>query len=280
VAQEIRITAVTVPAGTAKTSLQRTVIELGQRNVDEIEVVIPDGPRGEVGFWIGSGGTQIIPHDLGQFIISNNEVIHWPLESQHTSGSWELQAYNTGNFPHTLELRFLCSYVGSAPAAVQPLTPDQLAAAGEVGTAPPDLPQLPELPAPTLPPIPSLPPIALPGLPGQAPAQQAASSSPEEEDMTGPVAFVHPFNGQSHKFQARQLATGVEHWWQSDQGGDWQGPEVLPGSAGKVAPGAPIYASVYSVQGQLQVWAPLADNSGAYHAWQGAGAGTWGNETV
>lgn len=101
---------------------------------------------------------------------------------------------------------------------------------------------------------------------------------PQEEEMSGPVAFVGSFNSQQHIFQVRSQATGLEHWWQVGQ--SWQAPEVLPGTAGKIAAGAPILASATAVPGQLQVWAPLADGSGSYHAWQAAGAATWSSETV
>lgn len=111
-----------------------------------------------------------------------------------------------------------------------------------------------------------------------APAHNPPPAPPEEDDMTGPVAFANPFNGQPHVFQVRQMVTGIEHWWQV--GTTWQKPEVLPGSADKVAAGTPIYASTTAVPGQLQVWAPLADGSGSYHAWQLAGAGTWSWEVV
>lgn len=268
----------TVPANTPTTNLQVTNVTLGPRIVDRIEVVIPDGPRGEVGFWIGTAGTQVIPHDPGTFIVSNNEVIGWPLEDMWDSGAWQIQAYNTGLFAHTLEFRFLCSYIGGSSGASQPLTQDQLGAAGDVGSSLPSLPSLPTLPTLPLPNLPPLPGLGPPG--GTTPTQPAASTlAMEEEDMTGPVAFVNPFNGQQHKFQVRSGATGVEHWWQSNAPGSaWNGPEVLPNTAGKVVTGAAIYASVYSVPGQIQVWVPLADNSGAYHAWQASGSGTWNNE--
>lgn len=277
-AQEIRILSVTVPANTPKTSLNVTTAAFGPRTVERIEVVVPDGPRGEVGFWIGTAGTQVVPHDQGTFVVTNNEVIGWPVQDLWDSGSWQVQAYNTGLFAHTLQFRFLCNYVQPGATGAQPLSADQLGAAGDVGSSLPTLPGLPPppvLPPPTLPPIPGL------GPPASAPLPIASATTINEEDdlMTGPVAFVNPFNGQQHKLQVRDGATGIEHWWQSNTPGSaWNGPEVLPNTAGKVATGAAIYASVYSVPGQLQVWVPLADNSGAYHAWQASGSGTWNNE--
>src|SRR5262245_28932405 len=101
------------------------------RVVGEVEVLVPPGPRGEVGFRIGSSGVQLLPIQLGTWIVTDNEIIHWPLEGQHDSGSWELTAYNTGQFPHTITVRFLVDLVaGPKPAGAVPISADQLAAGG------------------------------------------------------------------------------------------------------------------------------------------------------
>lgn len=150
-AQEVQEFMVTVTAGTAIASPQVTQLALGIRIVDRIEVRIPPGPRGEVGFWLGSAGVQIIPKNLGTFIVANDEELGWDLQDFMTSGAWEVHIYNTGTYNHTLQFRFLLRYTaaGATAATAQPIAASDLS---PVSTQPPaglpSLPSLPPLPGP------------------------------------------------------------------------------------------------------------------------------------
>jgi hypothetical protein len=107
VAVEVYEFAVIIPASTPLAAPLTFNLGMPTRVVDEVEIVIPPGPRGEVGFQLGSGSSQIIPRAPGQFVVSDSETIHWPLEGQIDSGAWSLIAYNTGAFNHTIRVRFL-----------------------------------------------------------------------------------------------------------------------------------------------------------------------------
>lgn len=161
-AREVRSFAVTVPAGTPQATPQVTQLSMPPREVVEVEVLVPPGPRGEVGFRIGSSGTQLLPVNVGQWTVTDDEVIHWPLEGQHDSGSWEFTAYNTGLFAHTITVRFLVTIpYGPQPIAAAPIAPELLGAvplaaqplpAGAIAAGQLTLPPLPlPLPPPPLP---------------------------------------------------------------------------------------------------------------------------------
>lgn len=150
-AREIRRFPVTIPANTAKTANFTSDLSFPDRAVEEIEIRVPPGPRGEVGFALGAAGQQIIPFQAGQFIVTDDETIHWPLEDQHDSGSWTFFGYNTGQFPHTIEVRFLLKVATSTGQAQAPVAPLDLGQAP--GSSPPSLaplPPLPPLPAPII----------------------------------------------------------------------------------------------------------------------------------
>lgn len=121
-AQEIQKFSVTIPSGTDIAAAQVFSLGFAPRKVNEVEIMIPPGPRGEVGFQLGFGGSQLIPFTPGQWVVADDEVIHWPLEDMPDSGAWQLIAYNTGTYDHTLEVRFLCDLVGvtdtTPPAAI------------------------------------------------------------------------------------------------------------------------------------------------------------------
>lgn len=107
-AREVHQFTVIVPAGTLKTAPVIFNLPMPPRTVDELAVRIPPGPRGEVGFAIGASGVVVMPYQVGAFIVGDNETIRWPLENQIDSGAWQLQAYNTGAFNHSLYVVFLC----------------------------------------------------------------------------------------------------------------------------------------------------------------------------
>jgi len=117
-AEEVQTFNVTVTAGTPVASPHVAAIELGTRDVQEIQVEVPPGPRGEVGFWIGSAGTQIIPKNLGTFLVMDNVYRVFPLSGFFQSGSWEVHIYNTGHYDHTIQFTFLCNFVIGQTGAV------------------------------------------------------------------------------------------------------------------------------------------------------------------
>lgn len=117
-AQDIQTFNVTVSAGVAIASPAITTIELGVRRVIEIRVEVPPGPRGEVGFWLGSGGVQIVPKNPGTFIITDNQHLELPIDDFFDSGSWTVAMYNTGHYPHTYQYTFLSDFVIGASGPI------------------------------------------------------------------------------------------------------------------------------------------------------------------
>lgn len=110
-AEEIRSFAVTIPAGTAIAAPLLTNLAMPTRVVDEIDIVIPPGPNGLVGFAIAAAGVSVIPYNANAWIIGSGESIRWPLAIPITSGAWQFKGYNTGVFDHTIQIRFLLSQV-------------------------------------------------------------------------------------------------------------------------------------------------------------------------
>lgn len=128
-ANEIRAYSFTIPAGTPITSPASMSVSFPPRDVEAIQVVIPPGPNGFVGFQLQNSGVAVIPYASDDYIVASDEVINWPLAGYINSGSWQLAGYNTGTSPHTIYVRFLLNYLtpaneGLTPAGV--LTNDSL----------------------------------------------------------------------------------------------------------------------------------------------------------
>lgn len=129
-AQDIRSFAVTVAPGSTPAAPQISALIVPVRQVDRIDVTIPPGPLGQVGFAIGAAGQHVIPADNTQWIIGNGVDKSYPLQGYLTSGQWQLIAYNLGIYPHTLYVTLLMSLVSDAQAAAAPPDLSALSSSG------------------------------------------------------------------------------------------------------------------------------------------------------
>lgn len=119
-ASEIYAFNISVPAGTPISAPQITALSLPPRTVQAVEWLIPPGPRGLLGFALGSSGQPTIPYGLGSWIIGDDVDDHWDLTDQIESGAWQVWAYNTGDFRHTVYLRFLLAPLSANAPIIYP----------------------------------------------------------------------------------------------------------------------------------------------------------------
>lgn len=252
-AREVRRFGVTIPAGTTKASGFTADLSFPQRVVRRIEIRVPPGPKGEVGFRLGAAGVQVIPSEAGAYVITDDELIPWDLEGLWDSGSWTLFAYNTGRYPHTLEFRFLVDLVGGVNPTVQPIDPGLLAAVAVSGPAlgpvalPPILAPLPP-PAPIVAaPLPTPPPLAPPVL---APPPTAPPP------LSGPPQVTSSVAGWYRELLGRDGDPGgVAYWLGMTQGNG--GPLDFPTAVTR-------FAGTPEAQADA-VRAPAAYVAGLYH---------------
>jgi hypothetical protein len=140
VSRELRAFSATIPAGTLQSAPGLFDMSFPTRVVDEIQVFVPSGPNGTVGFAFANAGTKVIPYNQGGFIVANNEVIPIVLTHQVTSGSWQLVGYNNGAFDHTIFVRFYLSLPQDFGATVdEQLTLADLSTGGFSGGVAADL---------------------------------------------------------------------------------------------------------------------------------------------
>lgn len=122
-ASEIRSFEVTIPAGTAVATPLTVAIPFPPRIVEQIDILVPPGPRGVMGFAVGSSGVSVLPINQGAWIIADDTFIRWPLVNQIDSGGWEVTGYNIGQYDHTIYLHFHLSPTTTQRATVaQPIS--------------------------------------------------------------------------------------------------------------------------------------------------------------
>lgn len=105
-AERIELTTVTIPAGTAVATPLVTVADFNDGGVERIEVTVPPGPSGLVGFRIAHSGQTIIPYEVNDWVITDDEKISWPVEGFPTGNKWSIIAYNTDIYLHKLYFRW------------------------------------------------------------------------------------------------------------------------------------------------------------------------------
>lgn len=132
-ATRVEIFTVTVPAGTLATAPVTTTLPFDIGEVSDVEIIVPRGPNGLVGFQIRHSGAGVYPREDDRWIITDDEKIRWPLTNAPTGRAWACRAYNTGLFDHSIYFRFLVHEVERiAAAANNPIVlnqPDQAAIA-------------------------------------------------------------------------------------------------------------------------------------------------------
>lgn len=121
-ATQIREFAVTIPAGTAQANPQLTDLAMPPMTVLEIDIRVPPGPRGQMGFALWASGSTVIPEQQGQFVVADDDYITWPLVDQISSGAWQLAGYNTGDYDHTVYVTFRLEPVATDAGSAQ-ITP-------------------------------------------------------------------------------------------------------------------------------------------------------------
>ena len=114
---------VLIPAGTAIAAPQVSALDFDDGIVTQINITVPPGPSGFVGFQFTHKGGKVIPSTGNTFIIADDRQIAWPVSNMPTASGWQLRAYNTDIYPHTLYIEFMIDEIPVAPPASVTLVP-------------------------------------------------------------------------------------------------------------------------------------------------------------
>ena len=104
--REVRKFTVTVPAGTAIATPQTSSIAFPVRIVRTVEWRVPQGSLGVMGWQLAMGGVQVVPFGSDTWVIADGTAGSFTLDGYPDSGAWQVIAYNTGAFAHSVFLTF------------------------------------------------------------------------------------------------------------------------------------------------------------------------------
>jgi hypothetical protein len=131
-ATEVRSFQVTIPAATAIASPVTVNTSFPSMTVDVVHIRVPSGPSGLMGFRLTMGNSQVIPINLGAWLIMDDDKVEWPLTNLPNSGQWAVTGYNTDIYDHQIYIDFLLSPLGSASQAAQQQAQQQAQAVNDV----------------------------------------------------------------------------------------------------------------------------------------------------
>lgn len=114
-AERLETFAVTCPAGTAITAPVTTALPFSESIVEKLEITVPNGPSGFMGFRFRHSTQVVIPFDSSKWIVADGVELAWPLQGYPTGDKWSIQMYNTDIFDHTVYVRFLVNEIPSKP---------------------------------------------------------------------------------------------------------------------------------------------------------------------
>lgn len=97
---------VLTPKGTAKASFLVTPLSFQDGRVERIEILVPPGPSGLMGFRIAHSNQTVIPVSGSTWNIADGVKFDWPLTNFPTGDAWEMWSYNTDVYDHTVYLWF------------------------------------------------------------------------------------------------------------------------------------------------------------------------------
>jgi len=93
-ATEVHQFTATIPKNTPQTALSITNLVLDNRSVESIDLEVPAGPAGLMGFYLARSGTQVIPFEDGEYIVWDDRFKNWPMSDLPTSQGWQIVGYN------------------------------------------------------------------------------------------------------------------------------------------------------------------------------------------
>jgi hypothetical protein len=120
-AQAIHQFSATIPANTAKNALATVTLAVPVQTIIQLDIEVPPGPGGLMGFYLAISGQQIIPFEAGEFIVWDDREREWGIQGYPTTGAWSVVGYNldVAN-SHTIGLRF---HTNPLPTPVSASTP-------------------------------------------------------------------------------------------------------------------------------------------------------------
>lgn len=113
----------TIPAGTPIASPVSIALPIDNWEIEAVDLEVPPGPAGLMGFAIFNNNVQWIPYGAGEWIVWDDVQQSWPISGQPNASGWSILGYNLGNWPHSVYTRWHVNPVTQAQPSAQSAPP-------------------------------------------------------------------------------------------------------------------------------------------------------------
>lgn len=96
----------TIPAGTLITAPATVDLPVDNWDLEQLDLEVPAGPGGLMGFYVANNGVPWIPGGDGQWLVWDDTIQSWPFADQPNASGWSIVGYNDGVYDHAVTVRF------------------------------------------------------------------------------------------------------------------------------------------------------------------------------
>lgn len=121
-AQRVFQFAATIPAGTPQSAPVTVPLAIDNWNLESIDLEVPPGPSGLMGFYVANNGVQWIPATPGAWLVWDDVQQSWWMQDQPNASGWEVTGYNTGVYPHSVIVRMHVNPTTTGSTSTTPAT--------------------------------------------------------------------------------------------------------------------------------------------------------------
>lgn len=113
----------TIPAGTPLASPWVVDLATDVGAIERIDMLVPAGPHGNLGFALLYGNGQVYPFQSDAWVIADDVTLVWSPDSGLSSGAWSLEGYNLGSYDHTVYVTLTAVSPAALGAGATVITP-------------------------------------------------------------------------------------------------------------------------------------------------------------
>lgn len=116
-AERVLQATVTLPTQVSHSNDVTVALPIGDWDIEAIDLEVPPGPAGVMGFYLANNGVPWIPRTSGEYIVWDDHSERFHATNYPTGGGWQVVGHNNGDNDHVVVVRFHVNAIPS-PAAL------------------------------------------------------------------------------------------------------------------------------------------------------------------
>lgn len=106
-----------IPAGTPFAAPATVKLPFDGWDIELIDLEVPPGPTGALGFQLANNGRPWIPRSVGEWLTWDDHVESFVPTGYPSAGGWQVIGWNVGAYDHAVVVRFHVNPISVGPAA-------------------------------------------------------------------------------------------------------------------------------------------------------------------